>query len=106
MFRGKLVAAAIMSCAELSPLCTVSPDASVKNVAAAAQRSVRASISLDFARACSGAMNAGVPRSTPVAVDVASFSLARPSRTRAMPKSSTFTTPPFVRNTLLGLRSR
>ena len=102
--RAGGVAARIISCAPLSPSCTTCPDRSVKSVAPAAHTSVCASISLDFAIACSGAMNAGVPRRIPVPVFPAPAASA--SRARAMPKSSTFTVPSRTRNRFAGLMSR
>ena len=53
-------------------------------------------------RACSGAMYAAVPKTTPSRVGTTD---ATPSRTRASPKSSTLTWPALVRNTFAGLIS-
>ena len=101
--RAGFVAALPSSCEALSPGCTNSPASSENSVAPAAHRSVCASTSLALASACSGAMKAGVPIIVPVTV-----ALAPPasSRRRAMPKSSTLTTPSEVMKRFGGLMSR
>ncbi len=72
-------------------------------VAPTAQRSVRPSTSSQSARACSGAMKAGVPMLVPTRVALLAVDI---SRSLAIPKSSTFTWPVRVRKTFSGFRSR
>ena len=72
-------------------------------VAPTAQRSVRASTSVHFPRACSGGMYEGVPMAAPVCVSPPSPDA---SARRAMPKSRTLTLPSRVRNRFAGLMSR
>ena len=66
--------------------------------------SLRASTSSHRPRACSGGMYAAVPISAPMTV--APSSATFPSRSRAIPKSRSLTSPPRVKNTFSGFRSR
>ena len=99
------VVALRISCSlPLTPSCTCRPLSSVNIVAPTAHRSVLPSTSSQRARACSGAMNAGVPITTPARVDVDRPCCA--SKTFAMPKSSTLSCPTFVMNRFSGFTSR
>jgi len=71
-------------------------------IAPSDQRSVRPSISPVEPRACSGAMNAGVPTTVPVRV----VSVMLGSLRRATPKSSTVSACCVVQKRLSGFRSR
>ena len=71
-------------------------------VAPTEKMSDRASISSVRPSACSGAMKAGVPKAEPSTVIVP----ALPSCSRAMPKSSSLSTPSCVTKTFSGLMSR
>jgi hypothetical protein len=84
-----------------APRARICPLRVVNIVAPTAQRSVRPSTSSQRARACSGAMKAGVPMTMPACVEVRRAS-AR-SKTLAMPKSSTFKLPALVMKQVLGL---
>ncbi len=101
--RAGSVAALIKSSAPVSHGWTYSPVRRVNIVAPSDQMSARPSIDSHFARACSGAMNAGVPIWAPLRVGCTSLDI---SRRRAMPKSSTFTSPPGPMKTFSGFMSR
>ena len=102
--RAFFVAAATSSCDAFTPSCTFSPASSANIVAPTAHKSVCASMRVDSASACSGAMNAGVPSIVPAAVAVASEACS--SCSRAIPKSSTSSRPSLVMNKFAGFRSR
>ena len=99
---GAVIARSISSCT-VSARRGRSPRMSACIVAPSAQRSVRGSTMFQRPRACSGGMYDGVPSEDPVCV--APTSPARSAR-RAMPKSSTFTTPSAVTRMFAGLMSR